>query len=249
MQSQEKRAVFKLLILGIGLVLGLALPAGAAAKGMVVVELFTAQGCPACPPADEILSSYSEKENVLTLSWAVDYWDYAGWHDTFASPVHTTRQETYNRAMGRNGVYTPQMIINGHREAVGSRSEEVRAVIQTGHEDLWVEAEFTGNRRYLTVELEEAELNEAATVEMVWYSSEEIVQIKFGDNRGRTLHYSNVVKGFEILEPWNGSSMSLPVDVAAVRAAGANCVALLIRSATDGAIIGAAKIRLDELDA
>ena len=91
----------------------------AEAKSVVVVELFTSQGCSACPPADAVLQDLAEKPHVLALAFHVDYWDYIGWKDTFAQPVFTQRQKTYAKRLGRKHVYTPQMIINGHHDVVG----------------------------------------------------------------------------------------------------------------------------------
>ena len=79
----------------------------------VVVELFTAQGCSTCPPADAAIAALADQPGVLTLSWHVDYWDYLGWPDSFASPPNTVRQEAYAAAAGERGVYTPQIIVDG----------------------------------------------------------------------------------------------------------------------------------------
>ncbi len=72
-----------------------------ASEPPVVVELFTSQGCVACPPADTVLYELAKDENILALSWAVDYWDYLGWQDTFGSPQNTARQENYNKEFGQ----------------------------------------------------------------------------------------------------------------------------------------------------
>src|SRR3989304_3616456 len=107
--------------------LGCALLAGGAAgegSAPVVVELFPSQGCSSCPPADRLLGELARRPDVLALSFNVDYWDYIGWKDPFASPAHTERQRAYGRALGRRVVYTPQMVIDGADEAVGSARAE-----------------------------------------------------------------------------------------------------------------------------
>ena len=98
-------------------------------KPVVVVELFTSQGCSSCPPADALLDRLSSRNNVLALSLHVDYWDYIGWKDKFASPAHTARQQAYARAAGRRSVYTPQMIINGLDDVAGTAPMDVADMI------------------------------------------------------------------------------------------------------------------------
>jgi len=101
-------------------------PAGQAnADGPVVVELFTSQGCSSCPPADKILGELAKRDDVIALSLHVDYWDYLGWKDDFASPAHTARQQGYATALGERMMFTPQMIIGGTDSVVGSRAMEL----------------------------------------------------------------------------------------------------------------------------
>ena len=84
-----------------------------------VIELFTSQGCSSCPPADRILTDYAARDDVLALSWHVDYWNYLGWQDTFSHAAFTLRQKRYAVAMGARGIYTPQAVVNGSGHAVG----------------------------------------------------------------------------------------------------------------------------------
>jgi hypothetical protein len=95
----------------------------------VVVELFTSQGCSSCPPADEFLGRLSGRHGVLAMSLPITYWDMLGWKDTLASEVNTRRQKAYAQAMGHGGVYTPQIIVDGVTDLVGSRDAEVEAAI------------------------------------------------------------------------------------------------------------------------
>uniref|UniRef100_UPI002FDA0931 DUF1223 domain-containing protein n=1 Tax=Pontibaca methylaminivorans TaxID=515897 RepID=UPI002FDA0931 len=104
-------------------------PDGAAQAGPVVVELFTSQGYPSCPPADAMLAELAGREDVLPLALHVDYWDYMGWKDTFASPENTARQRGYAAAGERKMVYTPQMVINGADHLVGTRFRDISALI------------------------------------------------------------------------------------------------------------------------
>jgi hypothetical protein len=95
----------------------------------VVVELFTSQGCADCPPADVFLGKLAQRPGILAITLPVTYWDMLGWKDTLARDDNTRRQKAYAQAMGRGGVYTPQMIIDGVSDVVGSRTASVEAAI------------------------------------------------------------------------------------------------------------------------
>ncbi|MBB3859494.1 hypothetical protein GGQ88_000734 [Novosphingobium hassiacum] len=95
----------------------------------VVVELFQSQGCSSCPPADMVLNDLAGRRDVIALNFAVTYWDYLGWKDSFAQPAFTQRQRDYASAGGRNNVATPQMIVNGRVALLGSRRGEVDQAI------------------------------------------------------------------------------------------------------------------------
>jgi hypothetical protein len=104
-------------------------PAAAPANGPVVLELFTSQGCSSCPPADQLLSKLGSDPKlagrVIPLAFHVDYWDYIGWHDPFDAPRWSQRQQAYARAFHSNRIYTPQVVVDGHSECVGSEEGEV----------------------------------------------------------------------------------------------------------------------------
>jgi len=91
----------------------------------VLLELYTSQGCASCPPADEMLQTLVAREDVVALALHVDYWDYIGWPDTFASPQHTDRQQGYARRHGHSTIYTPQVILNGQEMIEGFRTDDV----------------------------------------------------------------------------------------------------------------------------
>ena len=217
----------------------------------VVLELFTSQGCVACPPADKILAVLAQDENVVALSWAVDYWDYLGWRDTFGSPENTKLQEDYNTRLGVRGVFTPQVIINGSDQTVGSRAEEIRDLIRTRREagGLPVNVAVEGDWEELRYSIEQAsdqmsEQSKPLVIRLVWYDADQIVKIGFGDNGGSELHYTNVVRGTKIIGEWNGEDMSGVIDLADMLAMGVNCVAIILQDGETGPILGAAKIVL-----
>jgi len=102
-------------------------------RGPVVIELFTSQGCSSCPPADRLLSRLAAEPGyrgrVVPLAFHVDYWDYIGWRDPFSSPRWSERQRDYGRSLGLGTVYTPQLVIDGRSECVGSQEGDVRREI------------------------------------------------------------------------------------------------------------------------
>jgi hypothetical protein len=100
----------------------------------VVVELFTSQGCNSCPPADFFLGKLSQRSDVLALTLPVTYWDMLGWKDSLANEANTRRQKAYAAAMGHGGVYTPQIIVDGVQDVVGSRVAGVEAAIEARSE-------------------------------------------------------------------------------------------------------------------
>jgi hypothetical protein len=95
----------------------------------IVVELYTSQGCSSCPPADQLLGRLAARPDVIAMSLPITYWDMLGWKDTLASEANTRRQKAYATAMGHGGVYTPQIIVDGVTDVVGSRVADVDSAI------------------------------------------------------------------------------------------------------------------------
>ena len=112
------------------------LSAGPEQRPRTVIELFTSQGCSSCPPADKLLGQLAGRDDVIALTFPVDYWDYLGWKDTLASPAYSARQRAYARARGDGQVYTPQVVIDGAYHAVGSRPWETEKTIAKSRKNL-----------------------------------------------------------------------------------------------------------------
>ncbi len=210
-------------------VLATALAAGAArAERIDVIELFTSQGCSSCPPADAVIAEMADRDDVLTLSFNVDYWDYLGWKDTLASPENTARQKAYAHFRGDRAVYTPQAIVNGMMHAVGSDRMSLKNALQSTGDKLDKRAiEISARREGDEIVVDTGKTRgvlswpKPATVWMVVYDKARTVKIERGENRGRTITYANVVKRIEPIGTWRGKAASFraPVPEPGVRCA------------------------------
>jgi len=215
---------------------------------LTVVELFTSQGCSSCPPADAALRVMRDKPGMLTLSWAVDYWDRLGWEDTFAHPHYSMRQAAYNKRFGRGGVYTPQMVFDGRFQSVGSNQVDVRDAVKAAQSETRISVKPTLSKdgATITLNLPQTDVPEDVAVVTIWYLGDAKVEIGDGENRGRELHYTNVVRLSDMLPDWDGSATSYTLDVKTGRDAGADHLAVLLQQGYyHGTIIGAAKLALD----
>ncbi|QCO54488.1 DUF1223 domain-containing protein [Pseudorhodobacter turbinis] len=206
--------------------LAFAAPVFAQSEDAVVVELFTSQGCVSCPPADAILGKIDATAGVIALSLHVDYWDYLGWKDKFASPQFTARQKAYARHAREKMVYTPQVVVQGQARLIGNRGPEVEAAVnaqlkKAGRNGLQLDRQ--GDRVLITA----APVLGATGpihVQLVRFSPSESVKIERGENAGKTITYHNVVKSWQILTDWNGTS---PLSIEAAAPGGAPLVVIL----------------------
>ena len=205
----------------------------------VVVELFTSQGCSSCPPADELLHKLSRRDDVIALALHVDYWDYIGWKDQFALPGHTERQKGYARVAGRRTIYTPQMIINGSDHVVGTHPMDVSELIAL-HEDRDLAVDLRVERSGQGVSITARPvrgISATLDVTLVQYEPEARVDITRGENAGRVLSYSNIVREWHDLGEWDGTGeWETEVDLSPP-------AVVLIQEAGFGAILAAQDIR------
>lgn len=214
-------------------------PATAAERSPVVVELFTSQGCSSCPPPDAVLGELAQREEALPLSFHVTYWDRLGWRDTFGLEDSTRCQRAYADWLGLNGLYTPQMVIGGRIDVVGSRRERVSGAIQ-----LLIEHGEPGP----PIDLEPgwvrigAGAQGAATVWLAAFDAVHEVAISRGENRGRKLRYYNVVREVIELGRWSGAPASFALPLERLASAGREGAALLVQRECDGAILTAARL-------
>ncbi|OEO31044.1 hypothetical protein VW23_018320 [Devosia insulae DS-56] len=201
-------------VVGLMFVLAAAGPAGPsqAASQPIVVELFTSQGCSSCPPANANLIELSKRRDVLVLSFAVTYWDYLGWKDSFGREEYTERQRIYEPALGQPGPYTPQMVVNGSATAVGNNLAEIEQLVDAAAPTTTPELSLTNGR--IDIGAGDAP-SIGADVWLVRYDPNVVqVPVGRGENTGRTLPHTHVVHMLRLLGEWNGAARSFDTGAA-----------------------------------
>jgi hypothetical protein len=175
-----------------------------------VVELFQSQGCSSCPPAAANVSAVSDRADVLALSFAVDYWDRLGWKDTFSKAAWTARQYAYAHAMGRDGVYTPQVVVNGRVEGDGLEPGELAGLMSRG--DRGLGGPNVGFSAGAVTVGAGAAPSGGADVWLARYIPRTVeVAIPRGENAGHTLPYKDVVRELVLLGKWRGEAATFPL--------------------------------------
>ncbi len=188
-----------------------------------VVELFTSQGCSSCPPAQAFLQDLSHRPDVITLEWHVDYWDqnktWAGgsWKDPFSDSAWTLRQVAYNKLLGTtSGAYTPEMIIDGKFQEVGSNRANVNALIAEAaavrRQKFKVVPGVTADGHVKAV-LSGPGLSKDMQVILLRLQKESETEIKGGENKGVTVQGHNIVKGLLVIGTYGGGTADYTFDM------------------------------------
>jgi hypothetical protein len=220
--------------------LWLAAAAPTQAEPVVVVELYTSQGCSSCPPADEFVAMLAADPRILPLALHVDYWDYIGWADRFASPKFTDRQRAYAAAIGSRTIYTPQLIIGGLDRIEGFAP---KATADTLRKHMAVRSSVrlsvTREGDVLVIRAEaDPPLDAPVRVQLVRYKPSETVRIERGENAGRTITYHNIVTDWQGLGNWSGEA---PLEMTAPYA-GDQPGAVIVQTEGPAAILAAARV-------
>jgi hypothetical protein len=220
---------------------------GRGASGGVtnVIELFTSQGCSSCPAADALFENYAKRNDVLALSYNVDYWDYLGWKDTLGNAKFTKRQRQYAKARGDGQVYTPQMVVNGLTHVVGSNKPAIDAQLTAGAGKgvLSVRVNVVNGGPHVTIDCDgkssDASSREA-TLWLVHVTRRVDVPIKRGENSGKSISYFNVVREMSPIGMWTGQPLTVKLERHAIAQTGSDVHAVLLQQGQAGPIIGAA---------
>ncbi len=214
-----------------------------AAKGPVVVELFTSQSCHSCPPADKILNNLAAaNDNIIALSCNVTYWNHLNWKDTLSKPFCTMRQQQYVQSLKARGNYTPQTVVNGRHEMVGSQGNKINRAIAS---DLQknplkpVALKLSGDK--LNIALPEMAKGNYMLM-LVSHGAEHTQSIPSGENRGRTISYTNPVEHIKIFGTWDGSAKNVTEDISEIKAT-SGYVVLVQKDHTAGEIVAAGKVK------
>lgn len=221
-----------------------ALLAGASALAEsrpVVVELFTSQGCSSCPPADMLLGELARRPDVIALAYHVDYWDRLGWKDPFGLAEATARQKAYARTLALRTIYTPQMVIDGKADVIGSDRQAVAAAMGGGRDG--VPVTLTRASGALAIDIAAGVGRGPAEVVAVAYSPEAETRVARGENAGRTLKEYAIVRAVRPLGRWDGTAARFNLDLSALPPT-ATMVAVLIQDAGQGPVLGAATASL-----
>ena len=207
---------------------------------LVVVELFTSQGCSSCPPADAMMAELATRDDVLPLSLHVDYWDYIGWRDEFAQPQFTTRQKAYAHAAGNRTIYTPQMIVQGVDHLVGAKPMRLADLVAHHHASPVAPVALSVLRAgsVLTVNARPTgPLPALMRLQIVRYIPYARVDIERGENAGRVVDYTNVVTQWTSVADWDGMGpLSVTLDVP-----GKDRTAVILQAAGPGPILSVAR--------
>jgi hypothetical protein len=208
--------------------------ASAQTRPVTVIELFTSQGCSSCPPSNDNLAVLAKRPDVLALSFGVTYWDYLGWSDTFASPANNDRQVDYVRALRLRAPYTPQMVINGRADTVGGRLGDISRIARS----LPLPAagpSITTSASGIT--LGASAIGQGAGVWLVRYDPRTIqVPVQRGENTGKTLPHTNVVRELVRVGTYQGRSLTITLPA---RANPLLKSAILVQSGIGGPIVAA----------
>jgi hypothetical protein len=198
----------------------------------IVVELFTSEGCSSCPPADALLVELASRPDILALSFHVDYWDGLGWKDPFSSREATQRQERYKTLLDLATVYTPQIVVDGRWQAVGSDRDAVERALDVARRDhANMPIALTVDRSNAQIKLSAAGDPVSASVLLIGFDRRHADKVKGGENGGRTLAHVDVVRGVDEID--SASDIVAPIRWQCDRVAA-------IVQAKDGRILGVA---------
>ena len=224
----------------------LAVPAGAPRaqqRPPIVVELFTSQGCNSCPPADAYLGELARRPGLLALAFHVDYWNYIGWTDPFGRPWSTSRQRGYQKSLNERFVYTPQIVVNGAAQGIGSERQTIEGLIHAAaaapppHPDLTLHRRNDGA---LIIDIGAGASPPVAPADiwLIGFDRMHHTQVLRGENEGQTLTDYHPVRFYRRIGAWPGWALELVVPASETPALGDEA-AVLVQTAGLGPILTA----------
>lgn len=205
----------------------------------MLVELFSSQGCPSCPPAEEFLSELAQRPDLLVLSLHVDYWDYLGWKDPFAQRAFAERQRAYAHTFPQRFIYTPQLIVDGRVQEVGSEREAVERLVDRTRAEPVKRLHMRREGKLVMIENPEGVAVPDGRHAAVWFVTFDPVRhtkVTRGENAGRTLDNVNVVRRLQRIATFTGEPITVTLDPSLVEH-GQGC-AVIVQAGNAGAVLG-----------
>jgi hypothetical protein len=208
----------------------------------IVIELFTSEACASCSPANDYLRQLAKRHNLLPLTFHVDYWDYTGWKDRFADPAFAERQRNYAAAQGKTMMYTPQVVVAGAIETLGSDKKAVEKALKAANRRnrmyaLTLAKDASGG---IHLGLPQAALSVPASLWLVTYTYEDATDISGGENRGQRMITTNVVHTLRKVGTWDGRPDDRLIKLnAAEIAAKPDACAIIANEAEFGPVVAA----------
>lgn len=218
----------------------------------VLLELFTSEGCSSCPPADELLAQLSESgvvedTPVIALELHVDYWNYLGWRDPFSDGAYSSRQDAYVRFMGLRGPYTPQLVVDGRFDVLGSSGTRARAAILTAADAKRARLQLTIDRATDTLRVASSDLPGQRVVLYVAVTERGLkTQVRRGENAGRTLAHGPVVRWMKGVARGDAGSLraEVPLQLSKTWRRDRLRVVAFVQDEKTGQVQGASEIEL-----
>jgi hypothetical protein len=217
-------------------------PISSSGQGFAVVELFTSEGCSSCPPADEAVGKLGGwKKNVYVLSFHVDYWNQLGWIDKYSDPAYSIRQQEYGILLHLNNIYTPQIVVNGKVQFVGSNETQLKETIEESiaeipELEIHLKVLQETYHRIPVKLISDGKAGLKLNLALVQNSAKDFVQR--GENKGKTLSHFFVVRNFKVLPDQKGSNTFYLDIPQGLRSSDCTVIAFLQNSAS-GHIIAA----------
>ncbi len=217
------------------------------AEAPIVLELFTSQSCSSCPPADRLLGELAqENDNIIALSCNVTYWNHLHWKDTLSKKFCTERQRSYVDDLNSRGPYTPQVVVNGRHEMVGSQRSKVTTAINKevrANNVQPIQLNLSKNILEISLpNLNESEQGGDYTLLLLAHGVPHTQSIPSGENSGRTVNYTNPVENIVSLGDWNGEARELQPDISVLPEA-SGYVVLAQKNGVTGNIVAAGQVK------
>lgn len=189
------------------------------AKQTVLVELFTSEGCSSCPPADRALAFLDKEQpyaqaEIITLALHVDYWNKLGWKDEFSTSLFTQRQENYAEKLKLDSAYTPQMIVDGKTEFVGSDLGKAAKIITEAAKIQKGKIEIVKNEGKLSIKITDLPVHENAGIYLVIAEDNLRSNVARGENSGKVLEHQSVVRELRSIGNLSAAQRSTEVETA-----------------------------------